>query len=209
MSELLARVTSHDAASPGPAAYQTDYKIGSESPSFTIKGRHETISRPVTAPYRALPSTIGQGPKFTMTSRHKDRDISTTPGPNYEPPAFGSDAKKISMSYRHSEVRDSRADNPGPGAYDVQPKFAKEATAYTLKGRTKNQWESESISPGPAAYSPDYSKVRKSAPSPTMHIRPQQRTVEETPGYVDLGSTLSGPKYTIGNRETLDVCRIK
>jgi hypothetical protein len=41
------------------------------------------------------------------------------------------------------------------------------------------------------------------APAATMHIRPEVRGREETPGYVNLGSTLTKGGITIGRRETL------
>ena len=89
-----------------------------------------------------------------MASRHDLPDRENTPGPNYVPPPLGSDAAKVAMSYRHSEPRDSRLDNPGPGAYDIQPKFANDAPKATMHVRTSTR-DTEST-PGPAAYSPDY-----------------------------------------------------
>ncbi|OHT06913.1 hypothetical protein TRFO_24952 [Tritrichomonas foetus] len=38
-----------------------------------------------------------------------------------------------------------------------------------------------------------------------MHIRPRMNGPESTPGYVDLGSTLTGKGITIGLRENLDL----
>jgi hypothetical protein len=41
-----------------------------------------------------------------------------------------------------------------------------------------------------------------------MHIRPSDRARDGTPGYVDLGSTLTKRGCTIGRRETLDIIPI-
>ena len=123
------------------------------------------------------------------------------------PPPLGADAPKNSMSYRHGEARDSRLDNPGPGAYNIEPKFANDANKFTLHQRTKAGL-GDNCSPGPAAYSPNIDAVKKKAPASSMHIRPKTAGPEETPGYVDLGSTLQGPKWTIGNRENFDLVPI-
>ena len=189
--------------SPGPGAYNPGDAMKPKAPSFTMKGRHESVERPNTAPYRDLPSTIGQGPKISLASRHATRDVENTPGPNYVPPALGADAPKVAMSYRHGEVRDSRADNPGPGAYDYKAQFGNEAPKAYMHSRNGDPMGINSVSPGPGAYNPDYSTQKPRAPSSSMHIRPKDRTGDTTPGYTDLGSTLTGPAFTIGLRENL------
>ena len=50
--------------------------------------------------------------------------------------------------------------------------------------------------------------MKPKAPSASMHIRTKAIEPEETPGYVDLGSTLTGPKYTIGRRESGELVAI-
>jgi hypothetical protein len=48
--------------------------------------------------------------------------------------------------------------------------------------------------------------VKPRAPSSTLHIRTEIKGPEQTPGYVDLGSTLNqGAHIKIGNRENLDL----
>ena len=188
---------------PGPGQYSPTNANKASTPRYTIGNRLESTNHPNTAPYRALPTTIGEGPKIALSSRHREHQAAGTPGPNYVPPALGSDGKKVSMSFRYGNERDARADNPGPGAYEISPRFANDANKYTLKSRTGIS--TTDISPGPAAYSPDFTKVKKSAPRASMHIRPKDKGPEQTPGYVDLGSTLHGPSYTIGRRESIDV----
>ena len=199
--------TRQSSSTPGPGAYSPNYSsLG--GPKFSMKSRHETTTRPETAQYTMLPSTIGQGPRFSLGSRHQVRDTETTPGPSYIPPPLGSDAKKTSLSFRHSEARNPMADTPGPGAYNISAKFANDAPKASMHGRTKDMFQYGSQSPGPGAYKPDFSATMPRAPSASMHIRPKDRTSDTTPGYRDLGSTLTGPKFTIGRREELGLIAI-
>jgi hypothetical protein len=188
---------------PGPGAYTPTSANKRRNPSYTLKSRQETTEHPNTAPYRDIGSTVGEGPKIALSSRHRELSGMNTPGPGYVPPSLGSDGQKNSLHVRVSGSRDPRADNPGPGAYDYSPRFATDSQKYTLKSRVGIP--AESVSPGPAAYSPDYRKTKTAAPSATLHIRPAARRLDETPGYVDLPSTLGGPKWVIGGRDTLDV----
>jgi hypothetical protein len=189
---------------PGPGAYTPSDVTRSRGLAFTMKSRHETSEQVNTAPYRDIGSTMGQGPKISMASRHRTRDVEETPGPGYMPPGLGQGSQKFSMLSRHDEGRDPRLDNPGPGAYSIQPKFANDANKFTLHGRTRAA-EIDASSPGPAAYSPDYVALKGQGRASYMHIRPKDRGPEETPGYLNLPSTLRGPKWTIGNREPLDL----
>ena len=193
-------------ATPGPGAYSPE-NYRNKGPSFTMKGRHDSPQRTDSAPYRSLPSTVGQGPKISLSSRHTQRGIGDSPGPNYVPPPLGSDARKMSMSYRHLNDRDPYRDNPGPGAYNVQPKFANDAPKATMHQRTRLN-EPGSASPGPGAYKPDYNATKRRAPAASMHVRTKLPGPEQTPGYYYKGSTLGGPRFTIGRREELDLCPI-
>jgi hypothetical protein len=200
---LLARVTGNRGGSPGPGAYSIRTAIG-DAPKYTLKSRHSVAERPTTAPYRALPSAVGEGPKASLASRHRGRAAESTPGPSYVPPAFGASAQRSALASRHGPGRDPRRDDPGPGAYTVRPLFANEASKFTLHQRTGRRAD-EPVSPGPAAYSPTVDAARPRAPAAAMHIRPQARGADATPGYVNLGSTLTRPRITIGRRETLDL----
>lgn len=191
---------------PGPGAYSPTNNMNS-APQFSIKGRHESVNRPDSAPYRSLPTTIGEGPKISLGSRHSLRSSVDTPGPSYLPPPLGTDSKKISISYRHGQDIDSRKDNPGPGAYNVQPTFANDAPKATLHSRT-HLIEVGASSPGPAAYLPKDDITHKRAPSASIHIRTKVPGPEVTPGYYYNGSTLQGPKFTIGLREQLDLVAV-
>jgi hypothetical protein len=64
------------------------------------------------------------------------------------------------------------------------------------------------VIPGPADYSPDFTKVVASSPRPVMHIRPPDPPPDTAVGYRKLPSTLTGPRFTIKNRETLDLAAV-
>jgi hypothetical protein len=149
-----------------------------------MKSRHDEVQRPNTAPYRDLPSSVGEGPKIALASRHKERTPENTPGSTYIPPALGSDAQKSSLSYRPAECRDSRLNNPGPGAYSMTAKFAHEANKYTLHQRTGNQSD-EISSPYPGAYLPNMDAIKPRARSAALHARPSERTSDVTPSRPD------------------------
>jgi hypothetical protein len=188
---------------PGPGTYSPTNRELGEAPKYTMKGRHEIAEHPVAAPYRDIPSTVGEGPKISLASRHEPRGLEDSPGPNYIPPPLGSDAQKTAMSYRHGEVRDSRLDNPGPGAYNIEPRFANDAPKATLHGRTEVGGV-DSCSPGPAAYGPPYYNWDAHGGA-YMGIRPKDRDPDQSGPYVNLPSTLEGPAWTIGQREGLDI----
>lgn len=203
MDPLFARCSVRQ-STPGPGAYDTRGSLG--GPRWTMKGRHSRDTAPTNAPYRSLPSTVGSGPKISLSSRHNTRDGDVTPGPSYVPPGIGSGARKTALSGRHAPLRSSM-DTPGPGAYNVRPMFANDAKKSTLHGRTRGP-EEGTASPGPAAYSPNVNATKPRAPAATMHVRTKLPGPESTPGYYNIGSTLRGPKFTIGHRETLDLVPI-
>lgn len=190
---------------PGPGAYNPSMTSTMPNPpKYTMKGRHEINSSSInTAPYRALPSSIGVGPRISLGSRREVRNAENTPGPSYLPPSFGSDAKKSTMGGgRYIEPRSASYDFPGPGAYSVPSSFGNESRKSSLHSRHAEP-NSSAASPGPGAYYPSYNYTKPRAPSASMHIRTRMNQPESTPGYYDIGSTLQGPKFTIGRRETL------
>jgi hypothetical protein len=191
-------------STPGPGQYSPGNKILGDAPKFTMKGRPELQAQRLDAPYQTIPSSVGAGPKISMVSRHAEKGPTETPGPVYMPPSLGADGRKSSMAGRHDAGRDSRLDNPSPAAYNITPTFANDAHKFTLHQRTGGQ-NDQSVSPGPGQYQPNIDAMLPKAPAPTMHIRPPLKGPEETPGYLDLGSTLRHGGITIGRRENLDL----
>ena len=184
---------------PGPGAYSPMSKTG--GPRYSIGHRYSNDDRPISAPYHALPSSIGQGPKVAIMNRY-DIKSDTTPGPSYVPRGIGTSGAKWTMGKRYSPSKSLQT--PGPGQYNTSPDFARQARASSLHGRDKSI-DVEKDSPGPAAYSPDALATKRRSPATTIHIRPKLRDPEQTPGYCNLGSTFTGPKYTIGRRDTMGV----
>ncbi|OHT04919.1 hypothetical protein TRFO_27477 [Tritrichomonas foetus] len=189
-------------SNPGPGAY-TPRDNKRTNPRFTIKGRHEEVDHSLNVGYLNIGTRIGEGPKASLSGRHRELHQTPTPGPTYVPPGIGSDARKNSMHVRTQEIPDDRIRNPGPGAYDSSPRFGHDSLKYSLRGRTAKDYGD--VSPGPAAYTPNFRATRKTSPAASMHIRPKEPERQQTPGYLKLPSTFSGPRYTIGNRETLDM----
>jgi hypothetical protein len=192
---------------PGPGQYCPSNRGMGEAPKWSFKSRHDTENHPTNAPYRALPSTVGAGPKISMASRHAQRTATDTPGPAYIPPPLGADAKKSSMSYRHTHGQNSGIDSPGPGAYPIKPKFGNEANKFTFHQRTGGTRD-DTVSPGPAAYSPNIDAMRPRGPASAMHVRTPMKGAEQTPGYLALGSSFGKGGVTIGRKEYLDVIAV-
>jgi hypothetical protein len=188
---------------PGPGSYSPTDANKATSPRYSFKSRPESVEHPNTAPYREIPTKVGEGPKISLSSRHRQLGGVDTPGPTYIQPSLGSDAQKNVMHVRPPLPRNGTIDNPGPGAYEHSPRFGNEAVKYTLKSRVG--LGIQNLSPGPAAYSPDYTKTKVRMPAASMHIRPNDPKPDATSGYLKLPSTLAGPKWSIGVRDDIDV----
>ena len=91
---------------------------------------------------------------------------------------------------------------PGPGQYDIH---SERGHAFTIKNRTNTDMGGPQ-SPGPAAYSPSFKQTRRSVPSPTIGIRYPEQKPKQGAGYYLLPPMNRGPQFTIGLRESCDVC---
>ena len=202
MSGLIARITSSDRNNIGPAGFNTRYRMGDDTPKWTIKNRYSQNVETLDPALVNLPSTVGEGPKHSLSGRPTERISTDTPGPNYIPPQIGHDAPKASLAGRTGT--DKYNTNPGPGTYNIGS--GRSGPSYTLKGRTEIRASHDG--PGPAAYYPDYTVTKKSSRKSTMHIRPKDPQPRDSVGYYKLPSTLGGPRFTIGNRETLDLIMV-
>jgi hypothetical protein len=189
---------------PGPGSYSPTDAHRTTNPRFTLKSRHEAVDHPNTAPYRELPTMVGDCTKIALSSRHRASPPPNTPGPTYIQRSLGQDAQQSTLHGRPPLVRDPRIENPGPGAYETTAPMGNEGVKYTLKSRVSPG--DARMSPGPAEYTPDYTKTKVSVPWSTMHIRPDAPKPDSTPGYLDLPSTLAGPKWIIGRRDEIDLC---
>ncbi|EAY20853.1 hypothetical protein TVAG_436770 [Trichomonas vaginalis G3] len=177
---LMVRLVGNRSHSPGPAAYSTRRRPGSESPAWTIKNRYKQKIEAIDAEYVNLESTIGRGPKISMKSRHDSLPKIDTPGPNYIPKNFGSETTPIHVSPRYGDRKTEST--PGPGQYT--PRDAPSTARVSIRNRTKLP-ESNVDSPGPAGYSPDYKATRRSSRSPTIGRRASEPKKQITPGPSD------------------------
>lgn len=192
---------------PGPGKYDVKSKLGKDAPAFSIRPRTEPSTSALTkAPYQVIPTTVGEGKKFSLGIRGKDPPIQVTPGPNYMPPAFGKGSQASSLYSRHGDVQTkARAATPGPGQYPIGTTMGG-GKKFTVKARRFAPGEEgRADGPGPGKYLPQY----QDGPGPrTIHGLVHDPTDKETkPKYVDIGSTFGKgtPKWTIGNREKLDI----
>ena len=182
---------------PGPGAYNINDQRN--SPRYSIGNRTQMKEDINNAGYVSLPSSIGEGPKISLSSRRVYKSTNDTPGPNYMPQGIGN-VPAIHVGNRYQPHQPDQT--PGPGQYDYTPE---RGHSFTIKHRNTGP-QGGPQSPGPAAYSPNFGQTRRSSPSPTIGIRYPEQKPKESAGYYMLPPINRGPKYTIGLRETCDVC---
>ena len=184
------------ASSPGPADYSPAFE--GKAPKYTIGHRYERKVDSNGGEYVNFPSTIGNAPKYTLSPRHDKKEIESTPGPNYAPKSFGSEATKVHISGRYNS-NSKKNESPGPAEFNLSRNIGSDSPKYSLSGRNRDISEIND-SPGPAAYEPRGSTLRKSGY--TIGRKTMQKKTEEGPGYYMIPSTFgSGPKYSIAHRD--------
>ena len=183
---------------PGPSDYSVYDR--SSSPKYSIGHRTDIKEDVNKAPYVNLPSTVGEGPKISLSSRRVYKNTNDTPGPNYMPEGIGHVPPiHVGNRYRARSIDQT----PGPGQYDIQN--TERGRSFTIKHRTNMDFGGPQ-SPGPAAYSPSIKQTRRSVPSPTIGIRYPEQKPKQSAGYYLLPQLNRGPQFTIGLRESCDVC---
>lgn len=223
---LIAHTTASTraSASPGPGAYNIRRDFGSDVTPIHLHSRTSLSRKTVSAPYYNLPTTIGKTTRIGIHGRPQLRGIPESRGPEYIPPSFGSGARVVRISpppedtlphgrvpggeFKRIERRNPNlTPGPGPAAYDVHLKdFAGDGRGGSRMSGSHDFGFSTVVSPGPAAYNPNFKAIFPKAPESTFHTRPQTKEPEVTPGYRTLGSTLSGPRFTLKGRDGGDVC---
>lgn len=161
---------------PGPDTFNTRTEPGVDSPKFTIRPRYPDRSPAQTAPYRALPTTLGDAPKFTMRPKCEPRLSETTPGPSYIPPPFGSDLRKTgnstfgprggSVEPKRARLYQSYSQNPfGPAEFDARAvPGSPRAPAYTIAPHCGESWIRKNANPGAGTYQPNFHCGKRGAP---------------------------------------------
>ena len=117
---------------------------------------------------------------------------------NYYSPDFGKDARKSSI---HGVTKKEKIEkSPGPGQYK-SPKFGESSRKHTISGSHSDLIQ-KNDNPSPADYD-----IHPSRNGPSYSIKSSRYSPrkDRTPGYRNLGSTLGGPKYSIGSRSPLPI----
>jgi hypothetical protein len=204
--------------SPGPAYYHITRTFKNTVPVILMKGR--TYLRPdqIDAPYMNFPSLIGKVTKIGLHGRTELKTKWHPPGPNFDPPRFGTDGQKSAIAGPNVPAGKVRTEEgaqtalagrrnpdetvgPGPGKYSLRSHDfdANGHVGYSVKGFHDFSY-ANTISPGPGAYRPHFDAVLPAAPKIAFHDRPKERGAPETPGYRNLGSTLAGHRFTMKAR---------
>ena len=190
---------------PGPGKYDQPTFFSKSAPKFTIRSKHETKKDIIDPPIEKVPDLFGKVPPVYMHARTTSRELpQTLVGPDYLPPKFGSNAPKWSFKGRNEIKSSNQTSIPGPGAYDNNSTIMLTSRSYSIKNKT-NFKENLSEGPGPANYSPNYNIILKKSPEPSIKNKFSEHLDLNSMGYVNLGTTLNGPKFTIGSKEKIDV----
>ena len=187
--------------SPGPK-YNNPGEIGRDSPKYSIRSRIDVKKEKLDPALNALPEMFGkEAHAYTIGVKSKERDLVQSPGPEYIPPGIGTESPKWSMTSRRERKRDLSLEPPGPGQYS--PQTDDMSRKWTIATRAVPP-DPKNTNPGPSQYDPNYTLIRRSTQMTAIREKFKERPPEPQPGYVDLGSTLTGPKWTIGVREEVD-----
>lgn len=179
---------------PGPK-YDVQKSIGSDARKNSIHLRIEQKQSLNTAPYQKVPDLFGNAPKYSFSIRPKNREIVTSPGPNYVPPAFGSDAHKSAF---HSKAVE-RKNETSPGPYTIPDES--NGRKYSMKGRNFIKNEGSISGPGPGKYLPNFDPTLPASPKTSIRMRlDSNKKPQQGPGYYLLPEP-SGPKITIGVKD--------
>ncbi|KAJ3162418.1 hypothetical protein HDU86_004898 [Geranomyces michiganensis] len=210
-----AEFLSHDVGTPGPAVHDPRQgRIGTEGPSFSISGRHETAASAEPGPdhYFPPPSATGvcTAPSYSFGTK-STTVVDPTPGPqSYSTPRVPPHAPTAPLHTFGPRVGYpvftdiENASHPAPSAYF--PKLNWNEKAATLKG-----WYTESKAlktPGPANYimpaalftGPQFSIIGKHSPEEALaqEILARPGPASYSP---EVAATRSrGPAYTLKSR---------
>jgi hypothetical protein len=165
---------------PGPGSYMPPSDFG-RAPAWSIKHRYPDKQTGNRAGYEMLSNTVGTGRKYSLSSRHKERDYTRSPGPDYAPPKFGSDAQTSAFHQRIGPWGARDPVGPGPGKYQTRGDGL-DGHKFTMKGRNFVRNEGGADGPGGGQYRPDWQRVMKQEPIPAIRERYKDRKLDGTPG---------------------------
>lgn len=176
----------------GPADYTvsrafTDKKGISISPRYSF-----STSRP--DPYLVnLKSTLGDGPKVTISPRYRDLRRDDVPGPNYTPPPFGQ-----VTGIRFPRAKSPRAPrNPNPSPQDYRPIYEtdvgirKNVMATIGTARRPSIFNGDPSTPSAGNYNPRFKYIYNDSPRISIGHKYKERKKDRTGEYVAPRTTLS------------------
>lgn len=146
---------------PGPGQYALRTTVGTEGPSYGIRGRHEhhpAERAPGPGNYNPKDDLVRHGtPGTVMGSGTRDGFgiKGEVPGPgNYD---LNHSLNKGKMYSFGGEKRDGSKDrskeNPGPGSYAIQTFVGKDSQGKTISGKSPTKYGNDN--PGPGTYAPN------------------------------------------------------
>lgn len=201
----------NDGLMPGPADYGVQSPILKNVPRLFMHGKSVEKRDVNNAGYQNTRGQISNGEKgaassatkqYSLRSRYNIPDKDSTPGVDYVPPPFGSSSIKCSISPRYTNLRNSD-NSPGPGKYNTESIFGKNARKSILHNGRSYSKSPEPSSPGPADYGTDYYLPKSNSPRYTIKSGRYDPQKDKTGEYVNLGSTLKGPKYSLGRKPSV------
>ena len=190
---------------PGPGDYEISRDIVSHSrlgTSMHVRPRDQKLND-IDVPYYDVPTTIVPKKK-SMASRPVTSYETPSPGPAYNIPSTIV-PKKVSIGNRTVE-RSPNADFPGPDAY-FQSNAPRDVSTdvvcpldVSYNRDIINYKEAESL-PGPGDYDPNVYDESKEIGFTIKSKERNDIVPDNTAPYRVLQSTLSGPAFSIGERE--------
>ena len=185
-------------ANPGPGNYDlkgelpTPIKIGeltkgAKADDFPAPGQYDDP--------RTMKADSSKGQIHERPSPRRSAIQSPGPGQYNIPQSPIKDTQPIRIGNKHSTKIVN--DVPPPGAYHKEKPFGSDARATTIP-KPGRKVRSSYATPGPGTYSPRTSASKPSSPRYTISGARYTPRRDRTGEYRNLGSTLGGPKYSMG-----------
>jgi hypothetical protein len=180
---------------PGPSDYSVPSDMGSGR-KWSIKDRFERPTEHHDPWLVNVKSTIGQGIKCALSSRHPPPTKFNPPGPNFLPPPFYKAAPQI--NFPHGKAAPIRI-TPGPPDYHITPDSIKATGTSSPRpavreGGPRKMWDPVEPTPGPGALYVRHERVQTRSPRWTIKQKGKDRAHEPTGEYVGQRSTFGGRK---------------
>lgn len=202
-AEFNVQIVGDRTPGPSPADYVDRDHFG-DGLKYSIRARFP-VPQSTLDPYLVnLPTTVGEGPKISVSGKCDPPHPWVPPGPNYVPPPFGKDAHKVVFKKSRKRPRINRT--PGPSDYHITPKAARavgtESPRINIRTGGPRQLWGTIESPGPACYKPRHMQARESSPKWTIGHRYNDRRKDRTGEYIAPRSTLDthGSSFGRGGR---------